>query len=170
MSLLNNQTFTLLVRRGLSANLMTGTTFLLTGELAYTTDTQQLYIGNGGDVSGNGGKLNVLTTNTGGFISGIKINNNIDITPIQNSGATLNLTSGSFYIHTGYSQDTWILPLASNAPGRFVFIKNKGNSIILTGNSSTETLFTTSEVLNLTINSGESYIVASNSINQWMIM
>lgn len=50
MSQLNNQKFTLRARRGTAANLALSTTYLLEGELAFTTDNKRLSIG---DDSGN---------------------------------------------------------------------------------------------------------------------
>lgn len=44
---LNNQSFTIRVRRGLTATVNAATTCWKEGELGYTTDTKQLYVSDG---------------------------------------------------------------------------------------------------------------------------
>ena len=80
-----------------------------------------------------------------------------------NSASNLNLSSTPFYINTSTSSTNWILPpLIANA-NKFYFLKNRGNTITLSGTYG-DSLWTTQQSLSMTINSGESYIVANDGI------
>lgn len=117
----------------------------------------------------------IYSSNTGfGFnapgMSTVDISGSISIRPVLSSGLSVTLGNNSFYINTGNAISTWVLPTAASNPGRFYFLKNKAGSVILTGASNTETLFSTNQMLTFTINSGEGYIVSSDAIDQWIIM
>lgn len=70
---LNNEDFNLIVKKGTAANLALGTTYLQEGELAFTTDTKKLYVGDaaGGknQVGGASGGLATRTTATSTYTS-----------------------------------------------------------------------------------------------------
>lgn len=108
---------------------------------------------------------NILSrVSSGGLnVSGNIIASGFTVNSVINGGSTFNLGSNSFYVHTGSSVDTWILPTASSSPGKFYFIKNRGTGVILTGNSSTERIFAATSALTLTLNSGDAYIISSDS-------
>lgn len=89
-----------------------------------------------------------------GIQSGI-FTENISLTPsIQPSNLTL--SNAPFYINTGNSVVTWTLPAISATNGRVYQIKNRGNTINLTGTAN-DKIFAQYPVLNFTINSGEAY-------------
>lgn len=74
MTELNNRPFTIVLRQGTQADLNLSTTYLAKGELAYTTDTFQVYIGDGTNklLIGGGGYSGTITTAklTGGGANG----------------------------------------------------------------------------------------------------
>lgn len=71
MSLLNRNSFKIVIRRGLAANVNTNT-FPISGELAYTTDDKQLWIGDGTNFNGLDSRyLKVVSVPVSATASGI---------------------------------------------------------------------------------------------------
>lgn len=77
------------------------------------------------------------------------------------------LSNQSFYVFTG-SVGIFTLPAISSCVGAFYFIKNKGTSLILSGQGS-DTLYLDTSYPTFTVNAGESYIIANDGYN-WNIM
>ena len=73
-----------------------------------------------------------------------------------------------FYIYTGASATTWTLPLINTCAGRTYHVKNRGNTITMTGQGG-NLLFTTQVTGSLRILSGEGYILA-NDTTYWIAM
>lgn len=113
------------------------------------------------DVSGH-----ILARN----ISGVNLNLTgvLQITPILSSGVTLNIGNNSFYVHTGYNSDLWLLPTLASSVGKFYFVKNRGNSFQISGQFN-EKIFSDQIVDKMTFPSGDAYIFV-NSTNVWEVM
>lgn len=84
------------------------------------------------------------------------------------NATSFTLGNRSFYIYKNSSSGIWTLPSISQSTGRTYFIKNQGNTLTLTGQSS-DLFFSNQLVTNYLINSGQAYIVANDG-NYWSVM
>lgn len=83
--------------------------------------------------------------------------------PVTTSAAgTLILANSTHYVFTG-TTTTWTLPAASGNTGVTYFIKNRGSgAITLNANGGASEIYSTSGVATITINAGESFILADD--------
>lgn len=134
--------------------------------------TNQLILGSG-VLSATG---NILYYNQAGIISSaggnttgsVFVNQSFSLTPAI-TGQSFILSSKPFYINTGSGSNIiWTLPLISTCTGLMYGIKNRGNTITLTG-TSTDLFFPLYPVNNFTINSGESYNLYNDGV-YWNII
>lgn len=77
------------------------------------------------------------------------------------SNGNITLSNIPFYINTGNSICTWTLPSVSNSNGVVYQLKNRGNTITLTG-TATDKIFAAYSVPSFVINSGEAYQLISD--------
>lgn len=105
-----------------------------------------------GEVDGNSGVQNVGFFINQGF--------NLGISGLTN---TSNFTLGTkpFYVNSSTGAVTWTMPPLNTSTGRTYFIKNRGNTITLTGAIAADQFFGTSVTGSFPITSGQAYIVVN---------
>jgi len=87
---------------------------------------------------------------------------------VTGNNNNFNLSNKPLYFNTGTSVVNWILPSISQNIGRQYIIKNKGNTINLSG-TYPDYIFSNQRVLTLSIISGSSYTIINDGIN-WSVL
>lgn len=115
------------------------------------------------------GSFYPLLTNPSGYLNNYntQITGSLNITPsLLSGGFTLGLSP--FYVYTGTGLATWNLPTINTSTGRMYFLKNRGNTLTITGAGSDQ-IFADTNYNSFSILSGQAFIVANDG-NFWSLM
>lgn len=135
---------------------------IVSGSGISTSGIEQSYSFNAGGTSVV--KIYTESDNVSGIQNtSFQINQALVLKPSGLNAATQVLGTQPFYVYNGTGTTTWTMPTLLSSTGRTYFIKNRGNSILLTGGISTDRFFSTQSVASVTVNSGEAYILINDS-------
>jgi hypothetical protein len=126
-----------------------------------------LIIGNG---TGTGARSNILTVDSGSvniygsgkFFSGLFISGGLNLSPISNYGL-FTIGSNQFYVYTGSSNGTGIMPTINSCIGQTYFLKNRGaGTFTISGSGSNQFYYTGTVTGSIPMVNGQGFTIIND--------